>query len=282
MVKSAAEVGLMRLASSISSQAHVVLMQQVKRTQYEYHLQELFEYVTGKCGCSFQGYLPIVGAGENAALLHYNTNLQPVLDGELVLVDAGADFAYYVSDITRTWPASGKFNDVQRDVYNVVLEAQLLGIELLLPGASYRTIAAEVTDKILGGLFRIGLVTTGNLTQLKNARIPGLFMPHGLGHHVGIDVHDHSYPTLYNVPMQSGMVVTIEPGVYFNPYLFEPALNNSEQAPLLNAEGIRNRYTMGGVRIEDVVLVTDKGHELLSNAPKLVAEIEAAMAAAKE
>jgi len=274
VLKSPKEINLLRLISQIDSDAHVTLMQQSKPGLYEYHMESLFLYETYNCGCRQQAYIPIVGSGYNSAVLHYNMNSRQMQAGDLLLVDAAAEYVGYASDITRTYPVNGQWTAQQRIIYSIVLNAQQTCIDMLKPGANWSVVASQATTSILQGLLDAGIIV-GNMSDLLSNGISRLFYMHGLGHFVGLDVHD-TY-SIGNRLLQSGMVLTVEPGVYFNEALLEGALANPKQAIFLNAELLAEYTEFGGIRIEDVVAITDTGYELLSNAPRQIADIENVM-----
>jgi len=190
------------------------------------------------------------------------------------LVDAGAEFFGYGSDITRTWPSNGKFTDHQRTAYNIVLAAQNAALSAYMPGVPYGNATTASTNALLQGLLDAHLVY-GTLDALRANRINSLFLPHGIRHQVGLDVHDPegSYNTF-----APGMLLTCEPGLYFIPDLLNPAFTNPAQAIYLNIELIKEYMTetgVGGYRIEDLVYITPTGQEILSlSVPRTVSEIE--------
>jgi len=205
--------------------------------------------------------------------LHYVKNDVQVQDGDLILVDAAGEHLGYTSDVTRTYPANGKFTADQALVYNIVLQSQLAAIQLCRPGVSWSTVNNAATNEMVKGL-QVGGFLIGTVEQLLAAGVVGTFMPHGLGHPVGLDVHDPT-PSPYNFVKNN--IFTIEPGVYFNPMLLDEARENPLTSRYYNWDMLDRFYTFGGVRIEDIILITDTGYEVLSTAPKTVQEIEAFM-----
>lgn len=264
LLKSPAEIDMMQKAVDISEKAHLRAMKTCRPGMYEYELEAELLYEFHKNGARFSAYNSIVGAGPNSCVLHYINNNQKINNGDLVLIDAGAEYQNYASDITRTFPANGRFSGEQRAIYDLVLEAQLAAIKSVKPGASW-TAAQQVVVKIITqGLIDLGIIK-GNLSDLieKQAYFP--FYMHRSGHWLGLDVHDAGRYTLGNKwrSLQPGMVLTVEPGIYISADL----------------PSVHKRWHNIGVRIEDNVLVTQKGHEVLSHKiPKKSADIEALMA----
>ncbi|WP_278492476.1 Xaa-Pro aminopeptidase [Acinetobacter gyllenbergii] len=261
--KSAQEIELMQIASNISAEAHTRAMQTVKPNMMEYALEAELNYIFGKNGC-VPSYNSIVGGGENACILHYVENNKPLNDGDLVLIDAACEYEFYASDITRTFPVNGTFNPEQKALYNVVLAAQLAAIDATRIGNHYKY-PHEVAVKILTqGLVDLGLLS-GNVDELVESEAFRQFFMHGTGHWLGMDVHDvGAYKTgedwrAYEV----GMVVTVEPGLYVAP----------------DDETVDAKWRGIGIRIEDDIVVTEKGPLVLTkNVVKTVEEIESLMA----
>ena len=264
LVKSADEIAIMRKVSEISAKAHARAMQHCKPGMFEYELEAEILHEFNRNGARFPAYTSIVGTGANACILHYNSNNQKIQNGDMVLIDAGAELHNYAADITRSFPANGRFTPEQRDIYQIVLEAQLAGIKATKPGAPW-TRAQEVIVKILTqGLIDLGILK-GRLDDLieKQAYFP--FYMHKSGHWIGLDVHDVGRYKTNNKwrTLETGMVLTIEPGLYIS----------------ADIPGVHKRWQNIGVRIEDDVLVTAKGNEVLSHhAPKTIADVEALMA----
>lgn len=282
VVKTDGEIELLRAASEISVDSHKTIMAHIKCGNYESEAESLFRYVSHNYGARFQAYIPIVGAGANSAALHYNDNDQVMPEGGVVLVDAGAELGGtrngggWTADITRTWPCNGRFSEAQRGIYDAVFEAQDSCVKLCVPGQSMSTATAASNKALMEGLLKVGILKDGTVEQFLAANIHRLFMPHGLGHSVGLDVHDPGSLS----PFAAGMVVTCEPGIYFYPSLLVPAFSNPEQGKYLNQPLIQDTYMkMGGFRLEDTVLITAGAPDNLSvGAPRTAAEIEAFMA----
>lgn len=264
LIKSPAEIDLMRQAAEISANAHIRAMQTCKPGLYEYHLEAELTYEFQRHGARSHAYTPIIGSGANTCILHYVTNEEKIKNGDMVLIDAGAEYNYYASDVTRTFPANGKFTEEQRAIYEIVLAAQLAGIKAVKPGTLWNQIDDVVIKVITQGLMDIGLLK-GKLNDLieKQAYFP--FYMHRSGHWIGLDTHDAGRYKINNKwrKLEPGMVRTVEPGIYIS----------------ADIPGVPKRWHNIGIRIEDDVVVTNNGHEILSQAaPKTVADIETLMA----
>ncbi|OYT70602.1 MAG: Xaa-Pro aminopeptidase [Chloracidobacterium sp. CP2_5A] len=267
LVKDADEIERMRRAADIAAEAHLWAMQRAAPGQYEFQIEAELEYVFRKRGALGSSYTSIVGGGANATVLHYNANNSLLRDGELLLIDAGAEYGYYASDITRTFPLGKRFTPAQREIYELVLAAQKAAIAAVQPGARFDEYHQVALETLIEGLRDLKLLT-GSLDEIKEKKTYLRFYMHRAGHWLGSDVHDAcAYFTsetengsfLYE-KLRPGCVVTVEPGLYFAPSL----------------KGMPKRYAGIGVRIEDDVLVTRAGNEILTAAaPKEVEEIEA-------
>jgi Xaa-Pro aminopeptidase len=215
-------------------------------------------------GCRSAAYTSIVGTGKNSCVLHYVENSTEIKNGDVVLIDAGGEYQYYASDLTRTFPANGRFSAEQKAVYNLVLKAQLAGINMVRPGTYWPKIQEVIIDTITRGLVELGLLH-GKPEDLIEKKAYQQFYMHNSGHWLGIDVHDVGS---YKVngewrTLQPGMVLTVEPGIYIAP----------------NSPNVDKKWWGIGIRIEDDVLVTKNGNEVLSaDLPKQIDEIEALMA----
>lgn len=295
--KTPEEIEVMRYVSKISSEAHVEVMRSCKPGMMEYQLESIFlhkAYFNG--GCRFAPYTAIIGAGEHGAFLHYGHSGAPnaceIPDNALVLCDMGGEYHGYAADITCTFPSSGRFSEDQAVVYNAVLAAHTRVIAEMKPGVSWLGMHTLAERVIIEGLKTGGFVV-GDVGEMMAANLGSIFMPHGLGHLLGIDTHDvggygKGYPPrpersganklrMARV-LEEGMVVTVEPGCYLNKYLITKALKDETFARFLNAAKLEANMDMGGVRIEDNVLVTKDGSDSFTNVPRTVEEIEALMA----
>ncbi len=257
------EIQLMRKAGVISANAHKRAMQAAKAGVWEYQLEAHILHEFAMNGARHPGYNCIVGAGENGCILHYTDNSSQLKDGDLVLIDAGAEYQGYTADITRTFPVSGKFSPEQAALYQVVLNAQYAACAEVKPGNKFKDALDAACLELTKGLLELGIVQ-GELNQLLKDNACKAYFIHGLGHWLGLDVHDVG---AYKVageerPFAPGMVLTIEPGLYIP--------TNSPCAP---------KWWGLAVRIEDNLLVTAQGHDnLTESVPKEIAEIEALMA----
>lgn len=264
LIKSPAEIALMRKAAEISADAHVRAMQTCKPGLFEYHLEAEMTHEFQRQGARAHAYTPIVGSGANGCILHYITNEEKIKNGDMVLIDAGAEYEYYASDVTRTFPANGRFTAEQRAIYEIVLAAQLAGIKAVKPGTLWNQIDDIVIKVITQGLIDIGLLK-GKLSDLISKKAYFPFYMHRSGHWIGLDTHDAGRYKVQNKwrKLVPGMVRTVEPGIYIS----------------ADTPNVPKRWHNIGIRIEDDVVVTEKGHDILSHgAPKTIAEIEALMA----
>lgn len=263
LVKTDAEISLMQQAAEISANAHKRAMQICKPGLKEYALEAELLHEFYSHGSRFPAYPSIVGSGANACVLHYDSNQDELRNGDLVLIDAGAEYQYYAADITRTFPVNGKFSEEQRAIYELVLSAQLAGIDQVRPGTTWDQIQAVIVDVITEGLLSLGILKGEIKTLIKEKAYHEFYM-HNSGHWLGMDVHDVGTYKIDGVwrALQAGMVLTVEPGIYI-------AGGNKE---------VDKKWWDIGIRIEDDVLVTEKGNEVLSaDIPKTIDEIEALM-----
>lgn len=264
LIKSKAEIDLMRTAAEISAQAHIRAMQTCRPGMFEYQLEAELMHEFIRHGARYPAYTSIVGSGRNSCVLHYVTNDKKINAGDLVLIDAGAEYQNYAADITRTFPANGRFSSEQRDIYDLVLAAQLAAIKTIKPGTSWTKAQQVIVKIITQGLVDLGLLK-GRVDSLIEQEAYSAFYMHRSGHWLGLDVHDAGS---YRVKgkwraLKPGMVLTVEPGIYIS----------------ADIPGVHKRWHNIGVRIEDDVLVTSRGNEILSHAvPKNADDIEALMA----
>eukprot|EP00877_Chromochloris_zofingiensis_P013741 jgi/Chrzof1/8620/Cz03g17190.t1 len=257
--KTNAEVACLLQANRVSSSAHMAMWHYCHPGVYEYQLEAQFTAACMSAGCSQLGYQCIVGSGPHAAIMHYDRNSGLVGADDLVLVDAGAEYQCYTADITRTFPANGRFSTQQRDIYDTVLHMQTHALQIMKAGQTLKEIDQACRVIMLQRLQELGLVK-GSVDALLANKIDRVFMPHGLGHFLGLDVHDvGTGDGPVPAQLQPGHVVTCEPGVYFMPLLMDRARANSSQAEFLCSNAIRPYLSMGGVRIEDNVVITADG-----------------------
>jgi len=282
LVKSAHELGLIQKAADISAQAHVMAMKRCRPGLAEYQLKATLEQVFTDRGAAAPSYSSIIASGNNACVLHYTSNRSTIQDGQLVLIDAACEYGDYAADVTRTFPANGKFTRQQRQIYELVLKAQETAIAAIRPGVTQAKIHSIVCRVLRCGLVKLGILSPEMGNAKKSAKIIrhaakagteqdlvslSRYYMHYTGHMMGIDVHDvgneiHT-DSYKHRKLEPGMVFTVEPGLYFN----------------LNDMCVPRKYRGIGIRIEDDVVVTEDGCRVLTSAvPKSVEEIESLMA----
>ena len=260
LFKSRAEVGTMSKAAAVSAAAHERAMRVCRPGMAEYQIEAELLYEFTRAGCRAAAYPSIVAGGANACTLHYTDNTDRLRDRDLLLIDAGAELECYASDITRTFPVNGRFTRAQRDVYSVVLAAQEAAIDTAAPGRTFDDVHMAAVQVLVEGLVDLGALK-GRVKRIVQKERYKRFYMHRTGHWLGMDVHDVGD---YRIDDQSrvlepGMVMTVEPGLYIAP--------DDEKAP--------KRLRGIGIRIEDDVLVTKSGREVLTSAaPKSIDEIE--------
>jgi Xaa-Pro aminopeptidase len=260
--KSAAEVAVLRKAASLTDEAHRASMQLAKPGVGENEIAAVIDYTFRRLGGTGPGYTSIVGGGANATILHYIENNQPLNDGDLLLIDAGCEYGFYTADVTRTFPVNGRFTEAQRECYEIVLDAQMQGIEMAKPGATIDQIHDRCVEILTAGMISLGLLEGSAEERIKDGSYKRFYM-HRTSHWLGLDVHDVGPYTVDGKarPLEAGMVITVEPGLYID----------------ATAEDIPEKYRGIGIRIEDDLLVTEDGNENLTAAvPKSVQEVEAA------
>jgi Xaa-Pro aminopeptidase len=254
------ELAALRKAAAITCDAHVLAMGLGRPGVFEHEIEALIDYTFRKRGGNGPGYNTIVGAGENATILHYTENRCAIADGDLVLVDAGCEYNHYTADITRTWPAGGRFTAPQRRIYEAVLATQKAAIAMARPGATIDELHAHCIKQLTEAMLQLRLLT-GKLDDRIADHSYRKYYMHGTSHWLGLDVHDAGAYTLNGKPrpLAPGMVITVEPGLYI-------AADAPDAPPELR--GI-------GVRIEDDLVITAEGHEVLTAAcPKEIEELE--------
>lgn len=264
--KSDHELAIMRQAAEISSKAHCQTMTVCQPEMMEYQLEAEFIYYFMRSGSRSVAYNTIVGGGANACVLHYVENDQLLKDGDLVLIDAGCELHNYAADITRTFPINGRFSEDQATLYQLVLDAQLAAIEQVKPGLDCHAPHRAAVRVLTRGLMDLGLLSGSSLDELIDNESYRQFYMHGTGHWLGLDVHDAGRYKIngQSRPLEVGMVLTVEPGLYIAP----------------DDDSVDERWRGIGIRIEDNVIVTGEGHEVITqDVPKTIAEIEQLMAA---
>lgn len=270
LLKDEDEAALMARAAVISGGAHARAMRFTRPGVFEYEIEAELLHEFRRHGAQFPAYTPIIASGANACVLHYNQNNRQCREGELVLVDAGCEFDGYASDITRTWPVSGRFSAPQRLLYELVLQAQEAALAAVKPGRPYSDIHEAAVQVLAAGMLDLGLLDRTKYGSSEDAiadKAHLQFYMHGTGHWLGMDVHDVGhYRDLTQAerpsrPLLAGMALTVEPGIYVRP-----------------GEGVPEQFWHIGIRIEDDVIVTQDGGRVLSGAaPKTVADIESLM-----
>ncbi|UTW48194.1 Xaa-Pro aminopeptidase [Bacterioplanoides sp. SCSIO 12839] len=260
LIKSDAEIAVMRQAADISADAHVRAMEMVKPGMMEYQLEAEIMRTFMAAGSRWPAYPSIVGAGDNACILHYTQNTEEIKDGDLILIDAGCELDYYAADITRTFPANGKFSDPQKELYQLVLDAQMAAIEQVKPGNHWNQPHEAAVKVLVDGLLELGLLEGDADDIIKEEKYRQFYM-HKTGHWLGMDVHDVGE---YRIDgewreLEPGMVLTIEPGLYVSP----------------DDDTVEEQWRGIGIRIEDDVVVTKDGCTVLTaNVPKTIDAIE--------
>ncbi|XP_068696411.1 xaa-Pro dipeptidase-like isoform X1 [Montipora foliosa] len=294
--KTPQELEVMRYANRVSSEAHKEVMRRIRPGMTEFELESLFfHFCYSQGGCRNVAYTCIAGSGKNCATLHYGhagaPNDKKINDGDMCLFDMGGEYYCYTSDITCSFPANGKFTEDQRNIYESVYKASRAVIAAVKPGVLWADMHRLAERVQLTSLKDMGLLQ-GDLDEMMKLHLGAVFMPHGLGHLMGLDVHDvGGYPEgteRIDEPglrslrttriLQENMVLTIEPGIYFINATLDPALENPETARFFNQEMLQRFRNFGGVRIEDDIVVTSDGMELMTCVPRTVHEIEAVMA----
>ena len=260
LIKSAAELKLMRKAGEISAAAHTRAMQRVQPGMFEYQLEAEYVHEFMRHGARSPAYPSIVGGGRNGCILHYIENSDKLRDGDLVLVDAGAELQCYASDITRTYPVNGRFSKEQQALYEVVLAAQKAAFAQIKPGNHWNQSHEAAVEVLVSGLVDLGLLKGDPATLIEEGDYRRFYM-HRTGHWLGLDVHDVGDYKVHDEwrVLEPGMTLTVEPGLYIAP----------------DDDSVAARWRGIGIRIEDDVAVTRDGHEVYTEAvPKEVGDIE--------
>ena len=262
LFKSDREIEFMQRAADITTEAHMAAMRETQPGMQENEVDALLEYTFKRRGSTGPAYTNIVAGGSNACILHYVENDQPLNSGDLLLIDAGAEWEYYASDVTRTFPVNGKFNDEQRAIYELVLKSQVAAIEHIKPGVTFQSIHEVALNSICTSLIELGLLEGTVEEVIKEGSYKRFFM-HKTGHWLGLDVHDqgvYAAPDGSSRVLEPGMVTTVEPGIYI----------------AADDEEVEERWRGIGVRIEDDILVTEAGYRnLTEKIVKSIDEVEA-------
>lgn len=273
-IKSRYEIRLLQHAIDITTEAQMRSMAMIKKADWEYEVQAEVEYTFRRRNADYWGYPSIVGCGPNATTLHYVESQSPIVKGDLLLMDVGAEYDHYTADVTRTFPANGKFTKEQAEIYQIVYDAQEAVARSTKPGVTYQQLNQIAVKVIANGLFELGLTTKKDPGQHR------LWFMHGLGHWLGMNVHDVGD---YGAPLKPGMVFTNEPGIYIR----ADALDNLPDTPesrafIAKVRPAFEKYKNIGVRIEDDMLVTETGVTwMTAKLPRKISDIEAFMAATR-
>ena len=261
LIKSNSEIKLIKKAVKITKDAHHKAMKSSSKNKYEYELQAKIEYIFKKNRAYSDAYTSIVACGNAANTLHYISNDKALVSGELILIDAGCEYEYYASDVTRTIPVNGKYTKPQKELYNMILDTQLNIIDMIKPGIKRSKLQKKSEELLCKGMISLGILKGKYKKLIKKAKHKKYY-PHGIGHWMGLDVHDESPYKDSNgkeIELKKGMVLTIEPGIYIEK----------------NDKSVPKRYRGIGIRIEDDILVTKRGNKNLSDGiAKSVKEIE--------
>lgn len=290
VIKSDYELDELRKASKVANEAHISVMRSLKPGMMEYETMALYNYECTRRGLRHQPYSGIHAGGTGAAVLHYVDNNREIKNGDLYLIDAGAESNGYAADITRTYPANGKFTDIQAQIYDITLEMLETSLANARPGVEMENLQLDAARILVQRFAEAGFLK-GSVDELMDKDIFALFFPHGLGHFLGLDTHDvGGYPRgveRIDRPglrylrarrlLEPGMVITIEPGIYFIPALLNPAFKDNTKSQYLNKSILSDLLGFGGIRIEDDVIITSSGNENMTNVPKTRKDIEKTM-----
>ena len=298
VTKSDNEIATMRYCALVASNAHVEVMRMAKEGMFEYELEAKFLYeIYRNGGCRRAAYNSICACGPNGAILHYGhanaPNDRQLSVTDMALLDMGAEYHGYVSDITCSFPISGTFSDDQKIIYQCVLNAQRAVLDLMKPGVEWPQCHMIAEREILRGLLDAGILVNGTIEDFIECNLGAIFFPHGLGHLIGCDTHDvggyiegtparNSRPGLNKLRtariLEPDMILTNEPGCYFIDALLDKAIENPLTSKYINKEVLERFRGFGGVRLEDVVRVTADGVENLTVCPRAIEEVEAVKA----
>ena len=286
VTKDAYEIALIRHANAISSHAHTNVMRMVRRAKNE---QEFMGTFVGTCianGGREQAYGCICASGTAAATLHYVHNDMPLSQRLNLLIDAGCEYKCYCSDITRTYPLNGRFSQESREIYDIVDKMQTACMGRLRAGMKWEDVHSLAHEVAIEGLMHLGILKGGHKQEIFDSRVSTLFLPHGLGHYLGMDTHDCGGGAKYDDPdpmfrylrirgvVPENAVVTNEPGLYFCRFIIEPALKDEKMARYIDRDVLERYWEVGGVRIEDDIHVLENGNENLTTAPRHWDEVE--------
>lgn len=280
--KTEPELKIMKEAARISSLAHIKAMQSARPGLYEFQLQSVYESELFFNNIRHTAFPTICAGGINSSILHYSSNKTLLKAKDLCLLDAGGEYQGYAADFTRTFPVSKKFSPRQRDIYNLVLSAQEEVLKAVRSGVQISHLQKICIDHLLGGLKDLGFIK-GQCEDAFQQKTYRLFYPHGISHMLGLDTHDvflkekkkNSGEVRADITLENNFVITVEPGLYFNPYVLNDKMIRKQHRDFVHWDKIDSFLDFGGIRIEDNVVVTNKGCINLTPVPKSIEEIEA-------
>lgn len=288
IVKDEGEIALLEKASAATAEGHLAAMRAARAGMWEYQVQAVMEQAFRMAGCPETGYDSIVAGGRNASILHYHHNHDRLGAGDLLLIDAAAEYRGYTADVTRAFPVSGRFTSRQRDVYEAVLRTQEGCLAFARAGVTSMDVQHRSEELLAAGLKDLGLAT-GSVAELVDTEAVRVFYPHGIGHTLGLDVHDvqggkgrrlpkrKSGRLRFRARLEPGFVMTIEPGLYFMPVLLDDPEVRRKHRGRIRFDQAAKFVGVGGVRIEDdVVIRSGAPPRNLTRVPKAVADVEAA------
>lgn len=274
LIKDDYEIELMKHAAKLTDNCHLAVMSATPIETNETHIHAEFMYHALRQGSKYQSYDPICCSGPNCSTLHYVKNDDEIDTKRSVLIDAGCEWSLYASDVTRCFPVNGDWSKEHLEIYNIVLKMQKATMDMIKPGASWEDCHLTAHKVMIAEFLKLGIFKSEfSAQEIFNSKISGRFFPHGLGHLLGMDTHDvGGYPNYEDEdellkylrlrrPLQEGMVITDEPGVYFSPFLLKDVLENPEKVRYINKSILDKYWYIGGVRIEDDLHVTAQGFE---------------------
>ncbi|XXG96773.1 hypothetical protein Hte_003064 [Hypoxylon texense] len=285
VLKDEYEIALIKKANEISGVAHRAVLEKVRTAKNEYELEGVFVGTSISQGAKKQAYPSIVASGRAAATLHYVHNNKDLAGKDLLLLDAGAEYSCYAADITRTFPISGRFTEPSRAIYEIVLQMQTDCIAMLKEGVDWDEVHLLAHQIAIDGLLSLGILK-GERKEILKARTSAAFFPHGLGHYLGLDTHDTGGHPNYSDPdpifrylrvrmkLPAGSVITVEPGIYFCEFIIKPYLKDPKHSKYIDEKVLDRYWDVGGVRIEDNLLITKDGSINLTDAIKDPDELE--------
>lgn len=288
LIKDSYEIALMKYANKITAKSHIAVMSALPIETNETHMHAEFVYHSIRQGSKFQSYDPICCSGPSCGTLHYVKNDDPMAKKCSTLIDAGADWRCYASDVTRCFPINGDWTKEHLAIYRTVQDMQKQVMDGMKPGVSWESLHMLAHKVMIKHFLDLGIFKNGTAEEILESKVSVWFFPHGLGHLLGLDTHDvGGYPN-YNDPdirlrwlrlrrnLEPGMVVTDEPGVYFNDYLIKNAYEDPKQVKYIDKDVLKKYMYVGGVRIEDDILITKDGHEnltVVTSDPKEISKI---------